>query len=112
MINAVKYVKESFVATGSGILDYEPEMVRVRPDYFVVNHDGFDEGKQKLCDKYGVELVVLDRIPEEGLPPRSSSEIKREFAFPDAHLPGWWLARSTMGIQNLSRACGSSCNMP
>ena len=63
MINAVKYVKEAFVATGSGMLDYEPEMARVKPDYFVVNHDGFEKQKQELCDKYGVELVLLERIP-------------------------------------------------
>jgi hypothetical protein len=67
-------------------------MARVRPDYFVVNHDGFDEGKQKLCDKYGIELVVLERIPEDGLPPRSSSEIKRELRFPTRIcLAGGWL---------------------
>jgi hypothetical protein len=92
MVNAVKYVKEAFVATGSGMLDYEPEMARVKPDYFVVNHDGFDEQKQELCDKYGVELVLLERIPEDGLQPQSSTEIKRELRFPTrVCLAGGWL---------------------
>lgn len=92
MVNAVKYVKEAFVATGSGMLDYEPGMARVKPDYFVVNHDGFDEQKQELCDKYGVELVLLERIPEDGLQPQSSTEIKRELSLPTrVCLAGGWL---------------------
>ncbi|MBC8401392.1 MAG: adenylyltransferase/cytidyltransferase family protein [Candidatus Marinimicrobia bacterium] len=92
IINAVKYVKEAFVATGSGMLDYEPEMERIKPDYFVVNHDGYRDDKKELCAKHGVELVVLNRIPEEGLPPRSSSETKRELRFPTrVCLAGGWL---------------------
>lgn len=92
MLNAITYVKEAFVASGSGMLDYEPDLERIRPDYFVVNSDGFTEGKKELCDKYGVELVVLDRIPEEGLPARSSSDTKKGMRLPNRIcVAGGWM---------------------
>ena len=92
IIKSFKYVKDAFVATGKGMLDFEPEIARIKPDYFVVNKDGYTEGKQKLCDKYGVELKVLERIPEEGLPARSSSETKLGLRFPNrVCIAGGWL---------------------
>ncbi len=92
MINAIQYVKEAFISTGRGMLDYEQEMEQIKPDYFVVNKDGYRADKKELCEKYGVELVVLDRIPEEGLPARSSSITKRDLRFPSrVCLAGGWL---------------------
>ena len=82
MVGAVKYVTEAFVASGDGMLDFEEDMKRLKPDYFVVNHDGFTEGKKRLCAENNVELIVLDRIPEEGLPARSSSQSKKDLKFP------------------------------
>ena len=37
MVNSVRYVKEAFVASGAGILDFEPDLGRIKPDIFVVN---------------------------------------------------------------------------
>jgi hypothetical protein len=57
-----------------------------------VNSDGFTPGKKQLCDELGVELVVLERIPEEGLPARSSSDSKKELKFPyRVCLAGGWI---------------------
>jgi hypothetical protein len=64
------------------MLDFEPDMQRIRPDVFIVNEDGDIPEKKQLCEKYGVEYLVLERIPEEGLPARSSSSAKREMRFP------------------------------
>lgn len=92
MVGAVKYVTEAFVASGDGILDFEEDMKRIRPDYFVVNSDGYTEGKKRLCDENHVELIVLERIPEEGLPARSSSQSKKELKFPyRLCLAGGWM---------------------
>jgi hypothetical protein len=67
-------------------------MKALKPDYFVVNSDGFTPGKKQLCDELGVELVVLERIPEEGLPARSSSDSKKELKFPyRVCLAGGWI---------------------
>ncbi len=81
MVGAVKYVSEAFVASGEGMLDFEEDMKRIKPDYFVVNSDGYTDGKRRLCEENNVELIVLERIPEEGLPARSSSQSKKELKF-------------------------------
>lgn len=92
MVQAVRYVEKAYIASGMGILDFADDMRRLKPDYFVVNSDGFTPGKKQLCDELGVELIVLERIPEEGLPARSSSESKRELKFPyRLCLAGGWI---------------------
>lgn len=92
MVGAVRYVEEAFVASGDGMLDFEEDMKRLKPDYFVVNWDGYTDGKKRLCEENNVELVVLERIPEEGLPARSSSQSKKDLKFPyRLCLAGGWM---------------------
>lgn len=92
MVGAVKYVTEAFVSSGMGMLDFEEDLKRIKPDYFVVNSDGFTDGKKRLCEENGVELIVLERIPEEGLPARSSSQSKKDLNFPyRLCLAGGWM---------------------
>jgi cytidyltransferase-like protein len=76
MVQAVRYVHEARVSRGRGLLDFEPEIADIKPDFFVVNDDGMTDEKRALCEKYDVELVVLPRTPAKGLPARSSSEVK------------------------------------
>ena len=82
MVNAVRYVEHAFIATGAGMLDFEPDMERIKPDIFVVNYDGHTNGKEALCKKLGIEYKIMDRIPESGLPARASSSTKQELQFP------------------------------
>ena len=82
IVSSVKYVHEAQIASGSGMLDFEPDMRRIKPDIFIVNTDGHTPEKEQLCHELGVEYIVLERIPEPGLPPRSSSGTKRELRFP------------------------------
>jgi cytidyltransferase-like protein len=82
MVNSVRYVEHAFVATGSGMLDFEPDMKRIRPDVFVVNRDGHTHDKEAMCKYLGIEYKILERIPEPGLPARASSSTKRELQFP------------------------------
>ncbi len=92
MVGAIRYVKEANVSSGMGMLDFEEDMKNLKPDIFIVNTDGFTEGKKRLCKKNGVELIVLERIPEEGLPARSSSDSKKELKFPyRVCLAGGWI---------------------
>jgi cytidyltransferase-like protein len=92
MVDAIKYVEKAYIASGSGMLDFEPDMKNLRPDIFVVNSDGYTPGKKRVCEENGVELVVLERIPEEGLPARSSSDSKKELKFPyRVCLAGGWM---------------------
>lgn len=102
MVGACRYVTHARVSSGSGMLDFEPDMAEIKPDYFVVNEDGVTDSKRALCEKHGVKLVVLPRTPKPGLPARSSTEVKAslpEETSPSSHeelpyricLAGGWM---------------------
>jgi cytidyltransferase-like protein len=82
MVGSIRYVEAAVISSGMGLLDFAGDMIRLKPDIFIVNKDGSSQEKMALCEKHGVEYVVLERIPEEGLPARSSSETKKELRFP------------------------------
>ena len=92
IVKSIRYVYDAFLASGTGILDFEPDLKRIKPDIFVVNCDGHSADKENLCRKLGIEYIVLDRIPEPGLPARSSSETNRKMKFPyRLCLAGGWM---------------------
>lgn len=92
IVKSIKYVEEAFLASGSGILDFEPDINRIKPDIFIVNQDGHTTEKEALCRNLGIEYVVLERIPEPGLQARSSSGTKRDMRFPyRLCLAGGWI---------------------
>ncbi len=92
MIEALKYVKKAMVNTGSGHMDFVKELTDLKPDIFVVNEDGDSPDKVALCKKVGVEYIVLKRIPEEGLPVRSTTSIRNICSIPyRIDLAGGWL---------------------
>ena len=76
MVKAVRYVKDAYVNQGSGMLDFLPTLDIVKPDIIVVNSDGGNDDKRRLCEERGIEYVVLERTPHEGLEARSSTSIK------------------------------------
>ncbi len=92
MVGAIKYVEKANIASGSGMLDFEQDMKNLKPDIFIVNTDGCTPDKKRICEENGVELKVLDRIPEEGFLARSSSESKKDLGFPNRIcLAGGWI---------------------
>jgi cytidyltransferase-like protein len=92
IVKSIKYVHDAFLGSGIGVLDFEPDIIRLQPDVFVVNHDGHSAEKEQLCKKLGIEYIVLERIPEPGLPARSSSGTKKDMRFPyRLCLAGGWI---------------------
>jgi cytidyltransferase-like protein len=92
MIQAVKYVKECFISSGSGVLDFLAELDRVDPNVFVVNEDGNTLTKAELCRQRGIEYVVLKRQPWGSLPARTSVSLRKECRIPyRLDLAGGWL---------------------
>ena len=92
MVKAVSYVHDAFISQGSGILDFEAELREMRPDYFLVNSDGNMPEKQKLCQELGIEYVILERKPHEGLEARSTTDLrKRDYLPYRIELAGGWL---------------------
>ncbi|MFZ1288785.1 MAG: adenylyltransferase/cytidyltransferase family protein [Melioribacteraceae bacterium] len=82
MVNSIRFVEKAFIASGSGMLDFKPDIERIKPDIFVVNSDGHTPEKEILCRENGIEYKILERIPEDGLPARASSLTKKELKFP------------------------------
>jgi len=92
MVKAVSYVRDAFISQGSGILDFETELREMRPDYFVVNSDGNIPEKLILCQELGIEYVILERKPHEGLEARSTTTLlKRNYLPYRIELAGGWL---------------------
>mgnify|MGYP001206295735 CR=1 FL=1 len=92
MIQSIKFVHEARIASGSGYLDYETDMMDIKPDIFLVNEDGDQLEKRSLCEKYGIEYMVLPRTPKQGLPVRSSTSIKANQKLPyRLCLAGGWM---------------------
>lgn len=76
MVRAVRYVKEAWINSGMGKMDFVKEVEALRPDFFFVNHDGWSEEKERFCSERGIRLVVAERIPAQGLPARSTTAIR------------------------------------
>ena len=92
MVKSVSYVKDAFVSQGMGILDYEAEQRRMRPDIFIVNDDGNFPAKRQLCAELGIEYIVLKRDPHANLPRRSSTDMRSVELMPyRIDLAGGWL---------------------
>lgn len=76
MIQAVRFVKQALISSGSGWMDAEPEIDLIKPDIYAVNEDGDKPEKREFCEAHGIQYVVLKRTPKEGLPRRLSTELR------------------------------------
>ena len=93
MVQSIRFVKQGLISTGNGWLDAEPEMERIRPDYYVVNEDGDKPEKREYCQAHGIEYRVLRRTPKERppetiehRPPRVLSPPQRRSLIPGRNL--------------------------
>ena len=75
MVQNVSCVHQALISNGSGYFDFEPELRTLRPDVFVVNEDGNTPDKRRLVESLGIEYVVLQRTPHDGLHPRSTTAL-------------------------------------
>jgi len=92
LLESLSCVKECFVNSGSGILDFLQELETVRPDVFFVNEDGNSPEKEALCRTRGIRYVVSRRIPHASLPVRSTTSLRTECNIPyRIDLAGGWL---------------------
>jgi cytidyltransferase-like protein len=78
IVKAIRYVEDAFIGSGTGMLDFEPDLRRLKPDFLIVNEDGHTEEKRALCESLGIAYKVLRRVPDEGLPARASSILKND----------------------------------
>lgn len=125
MVKSIRYVCDAFVNSGSGMMDFENELRSLKPHLFVVNEDGYSPAKQALCNELGIELKVLERIPDAGLPARSTTAIRQNSTcnlpyridlagtwidqpYVSKHYPGWAITLSLEPIIEYNERCGMS----
>ncbi|MGL1890211.1 MAG: adenylyltransferase/cytidyltransferase family protein [Spirochaetaceae bacterium] len=125
MIKSIKYVHDAFVNCGSGMMDFKEDILELEPDYFVVNEDGFSPTKESLCKELNIELKVLERIPDAGLPVRSTTSIRSsdnctlpyridlagtwiDQPYVSKYHPGWAITLSLEPIIEYNERCGMS----
>jgi len=124
MVKSIRYVKDAYINSGDGILDFLPTLDIVRPDILVVNSDGGSESKRKVCEEKGIEYVVLERRPQPGLEARSSTELKKtpcqlptrldlagtwiDQPYVSCYAPGWAITVSLEPSFEIRERCGMS----
>lgn len=92
MINALKVVKDAWINQGSGLLDFETEILKLKPDMLFVNEDGDSPLKQAFCKQHRIEYIVSRRQPKSGLPSRSTTALRKDCLIPyRIDLAGGWL---------------------
>lgn len=124
MVKSIRYVKEAYINAGSGVLDFLPTLDIVKPDILLVNSDGGSDAKRRVCEERGMEYVVLERDPHEGLAARSSTALKKspcriptrldlagtwiDQPYVSRYAPGWALTVSLEPSFELRERCGLS----
>ena len=124
MVKSIRYVKDAFINAGSGIMDFIPTVNVLKPDILVVNEDGDNDEKRHFCEKQGIEYVVLQRVPQEGLTARSSTDLKKtqcqiptrldiagtwiDQPYVSQFAPGWAITISLEPTFEIRERCGLS----
>jgi cytidyltransferase-like protein len=76
IVRSIKYVNAAYVSTGSGWMDAEPEINLLKPDIYAVNEDGNKPEKREFCEEHDLQYLILKRMPKEGLPTRTSTDLR------------------------------------
>ncbi len=124
MVKSIRYVKDAFINPGDGIMDFIPTVEAIQPDIFVVNADGSNEEKRRFCEERGIQYVVLQRTPAEGMTARSSTDLKTatceiptrldlagtwiDQPYVSQYAPGWAITISLKPTFEVRERCGLS----
>ncbi|MGN6505122.1 MAG: adenylyltransferase/cytidyltransferase family protein [Tepidisphaeraceae bacterium] len=92
LIQALRCVKEAYVSSGSGLLDFLPELEAIKPDVFFVNADGDSPLKREAIAARGAAYRVAERKPHADLAQRSTTSLRQVHVVPyRLDLAGGWL---------------------
>jgi cytidyltransferase-like protein len=125
MVKSIRYVTNAWINSGSGIMDFEEDLIRFRPDVFIVNEDGHSPHKEAICQTLGIEYKILSRMPDSGLPARSSTAIRSTLnsrlpyrldlagtwidqPYVSQYHPGWAITISLEPTIDFNERCGMS----
>lgn len=124
MVKSIRYVKDAFINAGSGIMDFIPTVDALKPDILLVNEDGDKAEKRQFCKERGMEYIVLQRTPHEGLAAHSSTALKDQLCqiptrldlagtwidqpYVSCFAPGWAITISLEPTFEVRERCGLS----
>jgi cytidyltransferase-like protein len=74
MLRALSCVRDAFINSGEGPLDFKDDLPGF--DILIVNEDQHSEAKENLCEDLGIKYVVQERNTLEGLPVRSTTNLR------------------------------------
>jgi cytidyltransferase-like protein len=99
MVKALKYVKDAWINSGSGFIDFLPELKKLQPDIFFVNSDGHSSLKEQLCGELNIKYIVSKRLPHGNLPIRSTTALYEECRMPyRIDIAGGWLDQPNVSV--------------
>jgi cytidyltransferase-like protein len=77
MVKSLKYVKDAWINSGSGFIDFLLELRELRPDIFFVNSDGHSNLEEQLCSAGRPLAGVV--VPTTPTPSMSAIPIRRTY---------------------------------
>ena len=80
IIQSIRYVDMAWINSGIGNLDFADELLKhnVWIDTLIVNEDQDFKEKRMFCKKHNLKYIVLKRVPEPGLPVRSTTALRND----------------------------------
>ena len=92
IVKSIRYVYDAFLASGTGMLDFLPDAVRIKPDIFVVNRMGILRIKRLFVKRLEYSILYWtgfrnpDYLSAQVLPLRGKCGFLTAYALPEA---GW-----------------------
>ena len=68
VVGSIKFVKQALITTGTGWVDADPEIRRLKPDIYVVNEDGDKGGKREYCQNSALSISSSSAHPRLAFP--------------------------------------------
>ena len=92
MIKSLKFVKDAFINSGEGLLDFAADVETLKPDIFYVNWDGNTEDKRKFCLERGIAYIIDERDNDNQFELRSTTSRIKSSQIPyRLDLAGGWI---------------------
>lgn len=92
MVKSLKYITDAWINSGSGLMDFQDDFVRIMPDILFVNEDGHNPEKEALCRAHGIDYIISRRQPRPDLSARSTTVLRSVNTIPyRIDLAGGWL---------------------
>lgn len=60
LVKSLKYVTEAWINSGSGVLDFAEEVLKLNPDLFFIRSDSYTKDKEAFCKNNNLKYIVAE----------------------------------------------------